>query len=327
MKRAEFVRTFATAAVGIALVSSCAAVRSAAGEVPRPAATATSTTPVHASLPTKAASYLGAYEKGNPRNYSGMRTFARTAGRAPNIALYYSGWGQGFESSFATTAWSNGSVVDVDMDPTDVSLRSIASGHYDIYLKNFAAHVRAFRHPVIISFGHEMNGKWYSWGWTHTSPKVFVRAWRHIVTVFRGVGADNVTWLWTVNWITLDEGPIRDWWPGSSYVTWTAIDGYYYITSDTFQNKFGRTIRTIRKLGKKPILIGETAIGPVAGQAAKIPDLFNGIRKYGMLGFIWYDKARRGSIYKQNWRLEGHHSAEVAFRSAQRQYMAKNLSH
>ena len=52
---------------------------------------------------------------------------------------------------------------------------------------------------VIIGFGHEMNGYWYSWGYRHTSPAVFVAAWRHIVTVFRQQGADNVTWLWTVN--------------------------------------------------------------------------------------------------------------------------------
>jgi mannan endo-1,4-beta-mannosidase len=330
--RAQFARTFAMAAVGLALVSSCAAVRSAAGEIPRPAAKAAiDTAPAHASLPAKSASYLGAYEAKNPNSYSAMKTFGRTAGRKPNIALYYSGWGQGFESSFATAAWSNGAVVDVDMDPTGVSLKSIANGKYDTpYLTNFATAVRTFRHPVIISFGHEMNGQWYSWGYKHTSPRVFVGAWRHIVVLFRKVGADNVTWMWTVNWITRDEGNIRDWWPGSAYVTWTAIDGYYYEPSDTFQTKFGHTIAKIRKLSKKPILIGETAIGPVAGQAAKMSNLFGGIRQYGLLGFIWYDESSLttpSSIYKQDWRLEGHHAADVAFRGAQRRYLTKNLSH
>ena len=31
-------------------------------------------------------------------------------------------------------------------------------------------------------------------------------AWRHIVTVFRQQGADNVTWLWTVNIIDQRDG-------------------------------------------------------------------------------------------------------------------------
>ena len=50
-----------------------------------------------------------------------------------------------------------------------------------------------------------MNGTWYSWGYQHTSPAAFVAAWRHIVTVFRAVGAWNVTWLWTVNVIQLRQ--------------------------------------------------------------------------------------------------------------------------
>ena len=36
-------------------------------------------------------------------------------------------------------------------------------------------------------------------GYGKTSPATFVKAWRHIVTLFRVLGAGNVTWLWTVN--------------------------------------------------------------------------------------------------------------------------------
>ena len=52
-------------------------------------------------------------------------------------------------------------------------------------------------------------------------------AWRHIVTLFRAEGADNVTWLWTINRDTHGTGPIGKWWPGKAYVTWVGIDGYY----------------------------------------------------------------------------------------------------
>ena len=73
----------------------------------------------------------------------------------------------------------------MQIDPTGVSLTAIASGHYDAYLRSYASAVKAFGRQVILSFGHEMNGSWYSWGYRHTSPAVFVAAWRHIVTVFR----------------------------------------------------------------------------------------------------------------------------------------------
>jgi mannan endo-1,4-beta-mannosidase len=55
----------------------------------------------------------------------------------------------------------------VQIDPTDVSLAAIADGAYDGYLQSYAEQLRAFGHPVIIGFGHEMNGNWYSWGAGH----------------------------------------------------------------------------------------------------------------------------------------------------------------
>ena len=57
---------------------------------------------------------------------------------------------------------------------------------------------------MVPCFGHEMNGTWYSWGYEHVPAAVFVAAWRHIVNVFRAVGATNVTWMWTVNIIDSD---------------------------------------------------------------------------------------------------------------------------
>lgn len=40
-----------------------------------------------------------------------------------------------------------------------------------------------------------MNAYWYSWGYGHLPASAFVAAWRPIVTVFRGQGANNVTRL------------------------------------------------------------------------------------------------------------------------------------
>ena len=138
-----------------------------------------------------------------------------------------------------------------------------------------------------------MNGDWYSWGYRHTSPAVFVAAWRHIVTLFRALGVRNVTWLWTVNIINdTQRGRIprpAPWWPGSSYVTWVGIDGYYLKPSWKFAPLFGPTIAAVRALTRDPILIAETGATPAADQPAKIADLFAGIRPYGLLGFVWFD--------------------------------------
>ncbi len=205
----------------------------------------------------------------------------------------------------------------VQIDPTHVSLADIASGRYDAYLRSFAASIRQFGGRVILSFGHEMNGNWYSWGWHHTSPKIFVAAWRHIVTVVRTAGARNASWMWTINVIHPRNG-IADpspWWPGDSYVDWVGIDGYYHKASWSFAPLFGPTIKAVRALTIDPILIAETGATPTAGKAAKVANLFTGVRDYGLLGFVWFD-----ATHDRNWRLDNAAALGVYRREAKSYY-------
>lgn len=245
--------------------------------------------PVHRQQPVR---YLGVYEPDAPNSYAGVDQFARAIGKQPNLVVYYSHWLDPFQLSFATSAAEHGAITLVQLAPQGVSLASIAAGRFDSYLRSYAAAIKKFGKQVIMSFGHEMNGSWYPWGYQHTPANVFVAAWRHIVTVFRAVGAGNVAWLWTVNIVVSDGPRVSDpasWWPGSSYVTWVGIDGYYYTNTQSFAGVFGPTIVDIRGLTSDPILIAETGASPAAGQPAKITDLFNGIDAYGLLGFVWFD--------------------------------------
>ena len=268
------------------------------------------------ALPTTPGSYIGLYRDGAPASYAGVSGFTTATGVKPGVVVYYSGWMEPFQVGFATTVAEHGAVPLVQIDPTKISLSAIADGKYDGYLSTFAEAVRAYHRPVILSFGHEMNGDWYSWGNRHTSSVTFVAAWRHIVTLFRGQGADNVTWLWVVNVLHPGHGVPSPgpWWPGRSYVTWVGIDGYYHTPSATFAPLFGPTIAAVRALTRDPILISETAVAPAAGQPAKIADLFAGIRLYGLLGFVWFDSA-----HVENWRLVSP-AAVAAFRLAAKAY-------
>ena len=269
---------------------------------------------VHASLVPRLASYLGVYEDGAPPGYRPVDNFTHTVSRQPNLVGYFSGWAQPFATSFAERLRARGIIPFVQIDPTYASVQAIAAGSYDDYLRTYASSVRAFGHAVVIGFGHEMNAPWYSWGYTHVRPATFVAAWDHIVRLFRGEGADNVTWLWTINQDRPGTGPIASWWPGAKYVTWVGIDGYYFRPSDTFATVFGSTIGQVRRLTGKPILLSETAVGPRAGQFTKISDLFSGMREYQTLGLVWFDKVQNNGIYHQDWRIENDPQAEAAFR-------------
>jgi mannan endo-1,4-beta-mannosidase len=252
------------------------------------------------TLPVKAESYIGVYESGAPSSYAGVTRFTAKTGIKPRLVVYYSGWFEPFKAAFATTVAEHGAVPLIQINPTDINMASIASGKYDGYLSSYAEAVRSYRLPVILSFGHEMNGSWYSWGYRHTSPKTFVAAWRHIVTLFRGLQVRNVTWLWTPN-VVHPGGSISrpaPWWPGNKYVTWVGLDGYYYKPSWTFAPLFGPTITAIRELTRDPILIAETSVSPGTNQPAKMANLFAGVRLYGLLGFVWFN-----SVHVKDWRL------------------------
>jgi mannan endo-1,4-beta-mannosidase len=268
----------------------------------------------HASLNPGLASYLGVYEDGAPPDYGPIGGFTHAVSRQPNLVGYFSGWAQPFAASFAERLRAHGIIPFVQIDPTYASVPAIAAGEYDDYLRTYAASVRAFGHAVVIGFGHEMNAPWYSWGYGHVPPGVFVAAWRHMVSIFRSQGADNVTWLWTINQDRPGTGPIASWWPGAKYVTWVGIDGYYFRPADTFASVFGRTIGEVRALTGKPILLSETAVGPKAGQFTKINDLFSGMRQYRTLGLVWFDKVQHAGIYHQDWRIENDPQATAAFR-------------
>jgi mannan endo-1,4-beta-mannosidase len=260
--------------------------------------------------------YLGVYEPGAPRSYTGIEQFAHAVGRQPNIVSYYSEWGEKFKSSFAGAAASHGATTLVEIDPTNISMANIAAGTYDSYLVSFAGEVAAFRHTVIISFGHEMNGFWETWGYHHTLPSAFIAAWRHIVNLFRHRGADNVTWLWQVNSASPQTAPVRDWWPGPQYVTWVGVSGYYYLPANTFDNIFNPVVADIREFTQAPLLIAETAVGPEAGQTRGIEDLFSGLRLNNFLGLVWFDQHSYGGLYKgENWRLEDSPLALKTFRN------------
>ena len=238
-------------------------------------------------------SYIGLYERS--ASYSGVAAFTSATGVQPDILMYYSSWLEPFNTQFALAAAAHGATPLVQVNPNGVTLAAISAGKYDSYLSSYADEIRSYGHPVILSFGHEMNGYWYSWGYGHTSPATFVAAWRHVVKLFRVLGAQNVTWMWTVNIINDAHGGDiprpGPWWPGSSYVNWVGIDGYYLKPSWQFAPLFGPTISAVRALTGDPILIAETGAVAAAGQPAKIADLFAGVRSYGLLGFVWFDSA------------------------------------
>jgi mannan endo-1,4-beta-mannosidase len=277
---------------------------------------------VHAHLPQRPHSYLGVFAAGKPSGYPAVDAFADTVGEVPNLAGYFSGWAEPFDTAFADSLRNHGAAVLVQINPTDASMAAIANGTYDEYLRDYADSVKAFGGPVVIGFGPEMNASWSPWGYGHVQPSLFVQAWRHLVTVFRQVGADNVTWLWTVQADQAGTGHISDWWPGADYVTWVGIDGFYSQPNQTFSGIFGLTIAQVRAMTSRPILLAETAVGPKAGQFTKILNLFAGMATSKTLGLVWFNIDQHAGIYHQDWQILPNSTAATAFRGGVAGYLS-----
>ena len=251
-------------------------------------------------LPTPPASYLGAYEAATPLSYASLRRFGTAVGRRPDLDLYFSVWGEQFMTPFIRIVSRHGVIPLVQIDPPAGSLGAIASGRDDAYLRSYARQVHSYGHEVVIGFGHDMNNTRYSWGWRHVRAAMWVAAWRHVVKVFRGERALNVTWLWTISSPGTGVAPPRRWWPGSDYVTWIGIDGDYSATRSDFTNIFGSTITHIRDFARNPILLSEVRMGTASDVASQISTLLSGVRNRRLLGFVWFDAAIPGRQLEEN---------------------------
>jgi hypothetical protein len=252
------------------------------------------------------------------RNLTGFEQ--ATGVRRPQLVAEYLQFGKQYNAAEACSLARSGGELLIQWDPKGVSLQQIASGRYDRYVKRFARDVRAARVPIVLSFGHEMNGSWYkSWGYTYVSPTTFISAWRHLHRLFTAAGVRNVTWCWDVNhWIPAlagrapgyDVSPPRWWWPGARYVDWVGMDAYFETPAASFHTLFAGSFRALRKLTHKPVLIGETAAGAGPEQAAQIRTLFAGLTRPHLIGAVWFEGTGR-----QDWRLAGHPAAIAAFRA------------
>jgi hypothetical protein len=223
----------------------------------------------------------------------------------PEIVEIYTKFGTPFETRAARINYSHGAMTLVQLDPWTVPLYRIASGKYNAYLRRYARAVARLRFRVGLSFAHEMNGEWYPWDFRRGGPAHFVAAWRRIHRIFAQMHATNVTWVWTISKLYLRNSRMiaqvtREDWPGKRYVDWVGVDGYFRFPGEDFSRVMTPTLRLIRTMTRKPVLLTETAVYPNAARALQLRELFTGIARDHLLGFIYFD-----ANAKRKWSLHG----------------------
>ncbi len=95
--------------------------------------------------------------------------------------------------------------VDQKRSEKKFTLEKIIDGEFDVDLREWAREAKKFGSPILIEWGTEPNGDWFSWngkwnGGPGEGPRRYVSAYRHIVDLMRAEGASNLQWIWHVNW-------------------------------------------------------------------------------------------------------------------------------
>jgi Glycosyl hydrolase family 26 len=226
-------------------------------------------------------------------------------GIKPDVISYYTPFGAPYDEHTICAVGAY-SVPLIQWNPRIVTMDGILSGRYDRYLERYAKNLTRYRAPVILSFGHEMNGNWYSWGAGHTDPALFIAAWRHIHD--RMKSATNIVWLWNPNRVSGQAQNLSVWYPGSAYVDVIGLDGYYRQQGEVFDRVFGRSLRELHRIApEKPVILAETGVNKNQQTfAAQFANLLSGVKRWGITGVIWFDVDA-----KQDWRLNAFRGAEI----------------
>lgn len=278
---------------------------------------------------------------------SALESFGSTAGVMPRIAMWYQDWTESWSTALINPKFVNpttqlGAVPMItwqpDLDtgnPTNqpaYTPADIAAGRYDAFIRRAALETAAYKKPVFIRLAPEMNGSWFPWGAkiNGNTPASYISMWRHVVSIFRSVGATNAKWVWSPNVNCSGTCPFPAYYPGNSWVDWVALDGYNYASVDktawmSFEQLFQKSYDILAGMTSKPMMIAETSSTELGGDKAawieSIPHVITTVMPR-VRALIWFDRVK-----ETDWRINSSAASLAAFRNvAQSGFFSAPLS-
>ena len=195
----------------------------------------------------------------------------------------------------------------------------ILDGSHDDLIARNARRLRRLGRPVLLRWGWEMNGDWYSWGAANNGNDAggYVECWRRLHDIFAAEGAGNVSWVWSPNW---NDSPDTDWndmqryYPGDRYVDWVGVSGYNLrreLPARLFEPIYARYAT------RKPLLITEVGAVDRGGRtkADWITLFARWVEQHPAVGgVVWFDTDTHPG-YDEKWRIDTDADALAAFRA------------
>lgn len=257
------------------------------------------------------------------------QSFAQLAGRRPQVVMWYQSWSEPlFYVNQVRPLAAQGYIPMINWHPSGspssrYTLHAIASGEFDAYIRTSARSAARWGRPMFLDLAQEMNIPGYAWspGVNGNTPALYIRAWRHVVSIFRAEGARNVRWVWAPNTDCDGRCPFTAFYPGDKWVDWVGLDGYNLAGVDggpwkQFQRIFAGSYRALIALTDKPVMIAETASTENGGSKAQWilslrGALLSSFPRVRLL--VWFDR-----IKEADWLINSSPSSLAAFRTIMR---------
>ena len=284
---------------------------------------------------------LGAYLDGTPYDsFAAVQRFEALLKHKMQYALWFQAWGnedRAFPSSWVALAAQKGLVPAITWEPWQrdftnptavqpaYSLGSIVSGAHDEYIRSWAQGAKAAGVPMVIRFAQEQSTEpgtrqWYPW---QGDPEGYKAAFRHIVTIFRGEGANNVQFLWSAMW--LDQWAPQ-YYPGDDVVDMVGttvlnhgtVPSVVWAKWRTFDDFFAGQYQSALRWNK-PIVLTELASAEQGGdKAAWLRDCLTSLKpKYPLVqGVLLLEVPSDREWPAINWSVASSPASLAAFETA-----------
>lgn len=265
---------------------------------------------------------FGLSSDGPDAGISTAQATASSLGRHLDVVNFYEAWvwGSPLPVTQLREIAAGGAEPEITWEPwdprlgatqPDYTLARITAGAYDGYITGWARDAAAYGSPMMLRFGHEMNGNWYPWSPAVNggSPTAYVAAYRHVHDLFRAAGATNVSWVWSPNIVQGMPTALNSVYPGTGYVDVVGVDGYNGGTDVPYmggwrspQQVFDPTIQELRRVAPGvPVVLAETGSSENGGdKAAWITSLFSYLAGTEVSGVFWFDFSTAGQA---DWHL------------------------
>jgi hypothetical protein len=298
-------------------------------------------------LPPTGSFYHGVFPGGNDgdeNEISTLPSYKKAVGKSAAWVYFSNEWGndRSFPQQNAATIRDSGSIpyirlmmrsttkiIDVN-DPKSAenlfTLDNIIQGDFDSDLSAWGHEAVHFGTPLLVEYGTEVNGKWFSWNGTWNdsmgldddgSPismdgaDKFKTAYRHIIQTMKNEGANNIGWVFHVN---QQDDPDEDWnrmesyYPGDEYIDLIGVSVYGAQSPNeqvdnknkSFFRQFDNAYPKLTSISTdKPIALVEfgTAAGnPYLNQTKWTNEALKSIinnngRWPRLIGFAWWNEA------------------------------------